>query len=117
MGNIAKPIVEGSTVQQILPFKLSESAGGVGEKRTSPRTGSYQRLASTSQLNSPPHRGNPSPKGNPSPESGGISHQRTGSSPAQMPVEMTRVSASNNTLPKAKEDKYDYNNDDKVIYF
>ena len=55
MGNIAKPIVEGSNIQQILPFKLSQKDGGTGtgsstsssghsnsmKKAGSPRTG-YQ---------------------------------------------------------------------------
>ena len=54
MGNIAKPIVEGSNIQQMLPFKLSQKDGGTGtgsstssghsnsmKKAGSPRTG-YQ---------------------------------------------------------------------------
>ena len=35
MGNIAKPIVEGSNIQQMLPFKLSQKDGGTGSSTSS----------------------------------------------------------------------------------
>jgi hypothetical protein len=125
MGNIAKPIVEGSSgvgIQQMLPFKLSQndaaaasatpppsggspSGGGhsnsMKKNSSSPRPG-YQKLASSSDES--------------------VSHQRTGSSPAQMPP-ATAGPRHVNTLPKsgsmnAPSKKVDYSGgEDKVIYF
>lgn len=122
MGNIAKPIVEGG-VQQILPFKLSEknalgstSSNSSSERRTSPKPG-YHKLTS---MPSPPSSQDPGPPIE-------VSHQRTGSSPAQMnPPPPPRTSSSstpgngntsNNTLPKVSSgQKIDYN-EDQVMYF
>ena len=119
MGNIAKPIVEGSNVQQILPFKLSENLSAsvassstipvslASSSRSSPKTSSgYQKLSSLPSPPIQPNKGRTPPSG----RSGEVNHQRTGSSPAQTGMttspRSTTVSASgvetaSNTLPKS----------------
>ena len=142
MGNIAKPIVEGSTMQQILPFKLSQTTGEAAQQQQQ-LTGTVSTSA-LSSLNSSTKRSPkssssvsgyhrlppppPPPRDSPPSSSGmePVSHQRTGSSPAQMPqVAGPRVV---NTLPKSssmsakdgdrsKHQTGEGEGEDKVIYF
>lgn len=131
LGNIAKPLVE-SSVQQILPFKLSEATIGDGgtsgsslRKSGSPKPASYQKLEqsrgkspSSSQKQSHDHQLE-------------VSHQRTGSSPALIPPNQQGARGGGHTLPKSssigasdareqQQHKVNYNSgnaEDKVIYF
>ena len=118
--NLAKP----DSVQQLLPFKLSESeaggisgitggiSGSVRSGKSSPKQQQQQRYHQFTSF----------------PSSDTATHQRTGSSPT-MPISGSVKAGNSNTLPKAggnnggkQVQKVPYtnseeNNDDKVIYF
>ncbi len=101
VGNIAKPLTEsGAVPHQIIPMKLSQAADA-SFRKASPKS-TYHKLSSygdsSQQQHAYPTASAPSPME--------LGHQRTGSSPALMPLAVggaasVGVSVAASTLPKS----------------